>query len=104
METKKFNVISYDNKTHEFTDYDVIPFFVDKYKEIKRGKPITFDDFGEFILSNSFRQFNGRHEYEFELISNESYNPRIKTIDIDWQIRNNLDLVIEMVMEQVKNK
>ena len=101
---KKFNVISYDNKTHEFTDYDVIPFFVDKYKEIKRGKPITFDDFNEFILSNSFRQFNGRHEYEFELTSNDSYNPRMKTIDIDWQIRNNLDLVIEIVMEQVKNK
>ena len=104
METKKFNVISYDNSTHEFTDYDVIPFFVDKYKEIKRGKPITLYDFNEFILSNSFRQFNGRHEYEFELMSNDSYNPRMKTIDIDWQIRNNLDLVMEIVMEQVKNK
>ena len=101
---KKFNVINYDNTAHEFTDYDVIPFFVDKYKEIKRGKPITLYDFNEFILSNSFRQFNGRHEYEFELTSNDSYNPRIKTIDIDWQIRNNLDLVIEIVMEQVKNK
>ena len=97
---KKFNVISYDNTTHKFTDYDVIPFFVDKYKEIKRGKPITLDGFKEMILSESFRKFYGRYEFEFEIVKSQT----CCTIDIDWQIRNNLDLITEIVMEQVRNK
>lgn len=100
METKKFNVIDYDSGSKKFVSYDIIPFFVEKYNGIKRGRPIIFDDFKEMILSESFRQFYGRHEFEFELVKSQTF----RTIDIDWQIRNNLDLITEMVMEQVKNK
>ena len=100
METKKFNVIDYDSGSNKFVSYNVIPFFVEKYNGIKRGRPITFDDFKEMILTESFRQFYGRYEFEFELVKSQT----CQTIDIDWQIRNNLDLITEMVMEQVKNK
>ena len=100
METKSFNVIDYDSGNKKFISYDIIPFFVEKYNEIKRGRPITFDDFKETILSESFRQFYGRHEFEFDIVKSQT----CRTIDIDWQIRNNLDLITEMVMEQVKNK
>ena len=100
METKQFNVIDYSTNEHKFVRYNVIPFFVERYKAINRGRPITFDDFKEMILSESFRQFYGRHEFEFELVKSQT----CRTIDIDWQIRNNLDLITEMVMEQVKNK
>ena len=61
METKKFNVIDYDSSSKKFVSYDVIPFFVEKYNGIKRGRPITFDYFKEMILPESFRQFYGRH-------------------------------------------
>lgn len=100
MKTKKFNVIDYDSSSKKFVSYDVIPFFVEKYNEIKRGRPITFDDFEEMILSESFRQFYGRYEFEFELVKSQT----CYIVDIDWQVRNNLDLITEIVMEQVKNK
>ena len=100
METKKFNVVDYNANEHKFVSYDIIPFFVEKYNEIKRGRPITFDDFKEMILSGSFRQFYGRHEFEFDIVKSNCQ----KTVDVDWQIRNNLDLITEIVMEQVKNK
>ena len=100
METKKFNVVDYNANEHKFVSYDIIPFFVEKYNKINRGRPITLDDFKEMILSESFRQFYGRHEFEFDLVKSHCQ----KTVDVDWQIRNNLDLITEMVMEQVKNK
>jgi hypothetical protein len=84
----------------KFVSYDVIPFFVEKYKQIRMCRPITFDDFKEFVLTESFRQFHGRYEYEFEIVKSQT----CCTVDIDWQIRNNLDLIAEIVMEQVKNK
>ena len=100
MEIKRFNVIDYDSGSKKFVSYDVIPFFVEKYNEIKRGRPITLDDFKELVLTESFRQFHGRYEFEFEIVKSQT----CCTIDIDWQIRNNLDLIAEIVMEQVKNK
>ena len=100
MVTKQFNVIDYAANEHKFVSYDVIPFFVEKYNGIKRGRPITFDDFKEMILSESFRQFYGRYEFEFGLVKLQTYH----TFDTYCQIRNNLDLITEIVMEQVKNK
>lgn len=100
MKTKKFNVIDYYMGSKKFVSYDVIPFFVEKYKQIRRCRPITLDDFKEMILSESFRQFHGRYEFEFEIVKSQT----CCTVDIDWQIRNNLDLIAELVMEQVKNK
>ena len=100
MKTKKFNVIDYYMGSKKFVSYDVIPFFVEKYNGIKRGRPITFDDFKEMILSESFRQFYGRYEFEFDIVKSNCQ----KTVDVDWQIRNKLDLITEIVMEQVKNK
>ena len=100
MITKQFNVVDYNANEHKFVTCNIIQFFVEKYNGIKRCRPITFDDFKEMILSESFRQFYGRHEFEFELVKSQT----CRTIDIDWQIRNNMDLITEMVMEQVKNK
>ncbi len=100
MEAKQFNVVDYNANEHKFVSYDVIPIFVEKYNEIKRCRPITFDDFKEMILSESFRQFHGRYEFEFDIVKSNCQ----KTVDVDWQIRNNLDLITEIVMEQVKNK
>ena len=100
MVTKQFNVVDYNANEHKFVSYDVIPIFVEKYNEIKRGRPITFDDFKEMILSESFRQFYGRHEFESDIVKSNCQ----KTVDVDCQIRNNIDLITEIVMEQVKNK
>lgn len=94
MKTKKFNVIDYDSNKHRFVSYDVIPFFVEKYNKINLGRPITFDDFKKLVLTESFRQFYGRYEFEFEIVKLQT----CCTIDIDWQIRNNLDLIAEIVM------
>ena len=100
MEIKNFNVVDYNAVEYKFVTCNIIPFFVERYKAIDRGRPITFDDFKEMILSESFRQFFGRHEFEFDIVKQHCQ----RTIDVDWQIRNNIDLITEIVMEQVKNK
>lgn len=48
---KSFNVIVENINKKEFVSYDVIPYLVNCYKEIKRGtkKPVNFDEFKEFI-------------------------------------------------------
>ena len=82
MTTKQFNVVDYNANEHKFVSYDVIPFFVEKYNRIKRGRPITFDDFKEMILSESFRQFYGRHEFEFDLVKSHCQ----KTVDVGARV------------------
>ena len=94
------NKLMFNDVEHKFVTCNIIPFFVERYKAIDRGRPITFDDFKEMILSESFRQFHGRYEFEFDIVKSNCQ----KAVDVDWQIRNNLDLITEMGMEQVKNK
>lgn len=102
---KSFNVIVENINKKEFVSYDVIPYLVNCYKEIKRGtkKPVNFDEFKEFIKKNSMYQWWSRCEYEIILNSWPSNNNE-KKIDVYWQIMMNIDIITEIVMAECKKR
>lgn len=123
----KFNVIIYDFNGKKFTTYDVLPYLRNAYEErvvrhkellkkIKRSKkldesilddkynkvPVTFNDFKEFVKSESQYQFWSRCEYEIILSDWPPSNPPIEEKwDVFDQIMMNHDIVTKLLMEDV---
>ena len=109
---KSFNVINWDPNRKVFEPYNIIPYFVDAYKERLENykkypdnpywKPAkTFKEFRQFVISEGHYQFWGRCEYEI-ILSDWPCQKTEKKIDIWEQIEMNLDLVTEIVMEECK--
>lgn len=98
---KSFNVINFEFNSSKFEAYDVMPYFVRCYLSEKKDKrPVTFDEFKEFVKSNSMHMYWARCEYE--VVLSDWPNQKIrKKIDVHWQIMNNIDLVTEILMENV---
>lgn len=124
---KEFNVINYDINRKEFISYNIIPYLVSCYDDTK-DKPITFDDFKEFVKKESMYQWWSRCEYEIVLspwpyISSPSerydkkgendveawkkhWNEHLKEcqkIDIHYQVMMNLDIITSLVIDSVIN-
>ena len=61
---KTFNVIIYDQTHKKFVPYDVIPYFVQAYEELKEKKykkiPETFEEFKKFVKDEGMYQFWSR--------------------------------------------
>jgi hypothetical protein len=98
---KAFNVINFEFNSDKFETYDVMPYLVNCYnKENKDKRPVTFDEFKEFVKSKSMYMYWSRCEYE--IILSDWPNQKIhKKIDIHWQIMNNIDIVTNILMENV---
>ena len=65
---KSFNVINYNFNSGKFVGYDIMPYLIrayEKKKEKKETLPETFDEFKNFVKSESQYQFWSRCEYEF---------------------------------------
>ena len=62
----EFNVINYDINSRKFEFYNIIPYLTKCYNKSK-NKPKTFDEFKEFIKSESMYQWWSRCEYEIIL-------------------------------------
>jgi hypothetical protein len=104
MKKLQYNVILYDVNKRKFIPYDVLPYFGDRYKELtkkKEKRPITFDEFKEFITSEGKYRFWSRCEYEIILQSwpNQDVDKKIDAWD---QIEMNIDMVTRTFMEYVK--
>lgn len=101
---KTFNVIIYDCNHKKFVPYDVIPYFVQTYNELKEKKykkvPETFEEFKKFVREEGMYQFWSRCEYEIILVDWPGQKVE-KKIDVWSQIEMNLDLVTKLVMEEV---
>ena len=123
----KFNVIIYDFNSKKFTTYDVLPYLRNTYEErvarhkellkkIKKSKkldesilddkynkvPVTFNDFKEFVKSESQYQFWSRCEYEIILSDWPPSNPPIEEKwDVFDQIMMNHDIITKLLMEDV---
>ena len=99
-----FNVIIYEPNSKKFESYDVIPYFIEAYKENKKKKyketPKTFEEFKEFIISEGLYQFWGRCEYEVILVDWPCQQVERK-IDVWEQIEMNLDTVTKILMEKI---
>lgn len=101
---RKFNVIAEDFNKKEFVSYDVIPYLVEAYKKTNpRNRPKTFEEFKKFVEVESRFQWWSRCEYEIVLKSwpNENHS---KKIDIFDQIKMNIDLISELIMEELTNE
>lgn len=98
----QFNVIIYDVNKKEFVPYDVIPYFVDCYKEIKNKKnaPKTFEEFIKFVEGNSMYMYWGRCEWEI-ICSSFPCEDVKKKIDVNWQIKMNLELITQILIKNL---
>lgn len=102
-----FNVIIYEPNSKEFVPYDIIPYFLHAYEELKEKKwkklPVTYEEFKEFVRSEGMYQFWGRCEYEIILVDWPCQKQE-KKIDVWEQINMNLDLVTKIVMDKINEK
>lgn len=93
-----FNVICEDNG--KVIPYNIMPYLIDRYKG-KKNKPKTFDEFKEFIKSESLYQWWARCEYEIIITDWPSRRVEEKW-DIHKQVLMNIDIITEILMKNVK--
>lgn len=97
-----FNVINFEFNSEKFKSYDVMPYLVNCYEEVKHKKesPKSFEEFKEFVKSKSMYKYWSRCEYEI-ILSDWPNEKKRKKIDIHEQIMMNIDLVTEILMRNV---
>ena len=104
---KQFNVMLWDFNLDTIVPYDVMPYFLNCYKERKKKKsqptPETLDDFRKLVESESRYRFWSRCEYE--MICNGWPNGKKELkIDVHQQVMMNIDLIAELLYDEVKKK
>lgn len=102
---KSFNVFIMDFNTKELVSLDVLPYFREEYEETRKAdRPITREQWKEFVKRKGMYRYWARCEYEF-LISqwppfkDLNQDKHIK-IDVWRQIENNLDVVVDILMNE----
>lgn len=97
-----FYVINFDVNKSEFVKYNIMPYFIECYKGIKKKeeRPVTFEQFKEFIERKSSYMYRSRCEYEIVLVDFPC-NRSKKKIDVHWQIMNNINVVTNILMLNV---
>lgn len=97
-----FNVINFELNSKEFESYDVMPYLIGCYKNVKRKKecPKTFEDFKKFVESKSMYMYWSRCEYEI-ILSDWPCQGIHKKIDIHEQLMMNIDTVTNILMANV---
>ena len=100
---KSFNVINYDINRQKFISYNILPYLVNTYEEIKKDKyrktPETFEEFKHFVEKESMYQFWSRCEYEIILKDWPCQKVEEKW-DVYDQIMMNLDVIAGIVMQE----
>ncbi len=97
----EFNVLWYDINDNKLKYYDIVPYFVESYKTLKTKKPKTIEEFREFIISKSRYMFKSRCEYEI-IVSGHFDTPKEKW-DIHDQIIMNIDVIVKLLMKELKS-
>ena len=101
---KQFNVIIWDINRDTLESYDVLPYFRNAYIECKKkDRPSTLEEWKEFIERRGRYQFWARCEYEI-LISPWPTNNKQFKIDVWQQIKNNIDIVAEILANEYGNR
>lgn len=104
MAEKKFNVLVWDVNRKCLTAYDVLPYFRNEYEEKKKSqRPKTREEWEEFVTSKGRYMFWSRCEWE--IIVSEwppAKEDRSVKIDVWYQIKNNLDLIVDILMDEKK--
>jgi hypothetical protein len=103
----KFNVLIVDFNTNKVIPYDVLPYFENCYKELKRSRrkdkkmPVTDEDWKSFIKEKSTYLYYAKCEYELLIYSwpGQSY---IKKMDVHYQVMMNIDIIIKILKSNLK--
>ena len=100
----QFNVLWWDfNKTHP-GPYDVLPYFRSRYESCrKKDRPVTKEQWIEFVKSKGTCMYWARCEYEI-IISQWPPTDKSYKMDVWQQIENNLDLIVKLLMEEYEGK
>lgn len=107
----KFNVLLWNINHDDIEYYDIIPYLVECYKNLKpKNKrytsssqykiPETFDEFKKFIISESRYRFWARCEYEI-VVTGFPASKKSKKIDAFDQIESNIDVITGIFMNYV---
>ena len=121
---KKFNVLTWEFTTDKLEPYDVIPYFVERYKDRKKkanrksykkmveanpeykkyyGLPETLDEMKSFIECESMHMFWSRCEWEMIVhgwpVKNNEYK-----LDVHEQVMMNIDTVADIVYNEVNKR
>lgn len=120
----KFNVLTWDFNTDKLEHYDIIPYFIERYKErVERsedetikynidnypeykarfGVPETIDDFKKFVEDESMYMFWSRCEWEMIIhgwpVQREEYK-----IDVHEQIMMNIDVITDILYKELNKE
>lgn len=101
---KQFNVIIWDINKNDLVAYDVLPFFRREYETCrKKERPVTREQWVEFVKRWGHYMYWARCEYEIIISqwppASEERDRKLK-IDVWQQIKNNLDIVVDILMEE----
>lgn len=94
-----YNVIIYNINKKVFEPYNIIPYLVEQYNNLKEP-PTTFDAIKQFIKKESMYMWWARCEYEIVLTSWPNKDVEEKW-DIYKQIDMNIDLITKLFMDYV---
>lgn len=119
----QFNVLWWDFNKPEPTFYDVLPYFRREYESCKKkDRPVTKEQWKEFVERKGLYMFCSRCEYEmivspwpprhenivlknFEDNTEKTIKRSIeKKVDIWQQIEPNIDLIVRLLMEEFNTK
>lgn len=95
----EYNVFIFEPNSKEFITYDVIPYLKEQYDESK-DKPVTFDEFKQFVEKESRYQYWSRCQYEI-ILSDWPGESIKRKVDVHEQIIMNLDLVTNILIEKI---
>lgn len=95
----KYNVLIQDFNSRKFVPYDIFPYLYRQYNE-REQKPLTLQEYKNFILSEARYQWWARCEYEI-IVSGWPNITNSKKIDVYDQIELNIDAITTLFIEYV---
>lgn len=99
----QFNVIYWDFNKESPSPYDVLPYFRNEYERTKKSeRPVTIEQWKEFIIRKGKYMYWARCEYEV-IVSQWPPTDKSYKLDIWQQIEANLDLITELLMREYES-
>ena len=95
----KYNVLIQDFNSRKFVPYDIFPYLHRQYNK-REQKPLTLQEYKDFILSEARCQWWARCEYEI-IVAGWPNTTNSKKIDVYDQIELNIDAITTLFMEYV---
>ena len=101
---KQLYVLNWDNNSDMIEHYDVLPYFRERWKKLKKHqRPENKEQLEKFIHDNSLYMFWSRCQYEMICHSWPMKKNEYK-IDIHEQVMMNIDIIVNILAEEFKIK